>query len=104
MLERVIQAVKNGKRAIYLAPSREVISSVRESIIEILGGLFYIDVITFDDLARNIAKDKLTSKELISTDSSIVILEEILKSNSDIVQYYKKVSDKKGLLSAFIIL
>jgi len=98
MLERVIQAVKNGKRAIYLAPSREVISSVRESIIEILGGLFYIDVITFDDLARNIAKDKLTSKELISTDSSIVILEEILKSNSDIVQYYKKVSDKKGFV------
>ncbi|MCX7903912.1 MAG: PD-(D/E)XK nuclease family protein [Caloramator sp.] len=98
MLERCVEVVKRGKKAIYLAPSREVIADVREKIMELIGGLFYIDVITFDDLARNIAKDKLSSKELISTDASIVILEDILKNNSDIIQYYKKVQDKKGFV------
>ncbi|SEF60704.1 ATP-dependent helicase/DNAse subunit B [Caloramator fervidus] len=97
MFKKCIEVIKKGKKVVYLAPSREVISFAREKIMENLGGLFYIDVITFDDLARNIVMDKL-DRELISTKASLIILQQVIKENLNDISYFNMVALKKGFV------
>lgn len=98
MFDRIISTIKMNKKVIYLAPSDELIEFVRGSLINKIGVLYNIDVITFDDLAMNIAMDFLEDREIISEESSLVILEEILKKLHDEnkLTYFKEVYNKKG--------
>lgn len=98
MFDRILNAIKENKRVIYLAPSREFIEFVRNKVLENLGALYNIDVITFDDLSRQISKAFLKDKEVIPYETSLVIIEEILKELHDNkkIKYFDMVYDKRG--------
>ncbi|KRQ87140.1 ATP-dependent helicase/deoxyribonuclease subunit B [Caloramator mitchellensis] len=104
MFEKCIEVIKRGKRVIYVAPSRELINFVREKIIEKLGGLIYIEVITFDDLARGIAEPFVENKELISVDASEIIFENIISEliKNKQIKYFEKVGLKKGFITSIL--
>lgn len=96
LFERIEDAIKNNNRVIYLAPTRELIEYVRGEILNKVGSLYNVDVITFDDLSKNISKYFLGSLELISYEASLVLVEEILRENKNNIKYFNKVYDKKG--------
>lgn len=98
MFDRILKAIKDNKRVIYLAPSRELIECVRNKVLENLGALYNIDVITFDDLSRKISKSFLKDKEVIPYETSLVIIKDILKElhQNRKIQYFDKVYDKRG--------
>lgn len=100
MLNKVIDTIKNNGKVIYLAPSDELIEFVRSSVINKLGALYNIDVITFDDLAMNISCDFLEELDIIPEESSLIILEEILKNMHDDskLECFNEVYDKKGFI------
>ncbi|WDC84791.1 hypothetical protein PL321_03965 [Caloramator sp. mosi_1] len=97
MFERILDAIKNNKRVIYLAPTKELIEYVRAEILNRAGSLYNVDVITFDDLSRRIAKSHIGNAELIPYEASLVLVEEVLKElGEDNIKYFGKVYDKKG--------
>ncbi|MBZ4662707.1 MAG: hypothetical protein JG776_389 [Caloramator sp.] len=97
MFDKIVNEIKNNKRVIYLAPTRELIEFVRGEILKRAGCLYNVDVITFDDLSRRISKNHLGSSELITYEASLVLVEEILKElGEEKIKYFSKVYDKKG--------
>ncbi|WP_027308509.1 PD-(D/E)XK nuclease family protein [Caloramator sp. ALD01] len=97
MFDKIVNEIKNNKRVIYLAPTRELIEFVRGEILKRAGSLYNVDVITFDDLSRRISKNHLGSSELITYEASLVLVEEILKElGEEKIKYFSKVYDKKG--------
>jgi len=100
LFNRVIDTIKRNEKVIYLAPSDELIEFVRESVLNELGALYIIDVITFDDLAMNISKDFIEEREVISEESSLIILENIIKKMHDdqMLDYFDKVYNKNGFI------
>ncbi|MCX7695887.1 MAG: exodeoxyribonuclease V subunit gamma, partial [Caloramator sp.] len=97
MFNKIVDAIKDNKRVVYLAPSRELIEHIRGEILNRVGSLYNVDVITFDDLSRKILKNHLGSSELITNEASLVLVEEILKDLGEKeIKYFAKVYDKKG--------
>ncbi|MCX7951476.1 MAG: exodeoxyribonuclease V subunit gamma [Clostridiales bacterium] len=98
MFNRILNAIKDNKRVIYLAPSRELIECVRNKGLQNLGALYNIDVITFDDLSRQIAKSFLKDKEVIPYETSLVVIEDVLKKlhENKKIKYFDMVYDKRG--------
>ncbi|GFR34214.1 UvrD-helicase domain-containing protein [Thermobrachium celere] len=97
MFNKIVDTIKSNKRVIYLAPTRELIEHVRGEILNRVGSLYNVDVITFDDLSRKILKHHVCSFELITYEASLVLLEEILKELGEKnIKYFNRVYDKKG--------
>lgn len=99
MFNKIVDTIKSNKRVIYLAPTRELIEHVRGEILNRVGSLYNVDVITFDDLSRKILKHNVDSFELITYEASLVLLEEILKELGEKnIKYFNRVYDKKGFV------
>lgn len=100
LLNRVVDTIKRNEKVIYLAPSDELIEFIRESVLNELGALYNIDVITFDDLIMRISMDFLEEREIIADESSLIILEDIIKKMHDdnMLYYFDKVYNKNGFI------
>jgi ATP-dependent helicase/DNAse subunit B len=94
------QNIKQGRRVIYIAPSRELIFKVRKDISSIMGGLINMDVMSFDDLEMEILK--CGSRSGYAADSSALsiilsgVLEKLACRNS--LSFFASVLDKPGFV------
>lgn len=95
------QNIKQGRRVIYIAPSRELIFKVRDDISSLMGGLINMDVMSFDDLQMEILK--FSGRSVFSADSSAlsIVLSGILEklahqSEGSPLSFYTSVLDKTG--------
>ncbi len=94
------QNIKQGRRVIYIAPSRELIFKVRKDISSLMGGIINMDVMSFDDLETEILKG--CGKSAYGADCSALsiilagILEKLAMSGS--TSFFTSVLDKPGFV------
>lgn len=94
--------IKQGRRVIYIAPSRELIFKVRKDMSSLMGGLINMDVMSFDDLESEILKG--IGRSGFSADSSTlsIILSGVLKKLADhnSLSFFIRVLDKPGFVES----
>ncbi|SNX54885.1 PD-(D/E)XK nuclease family protein [Thermoanaerobacterium sp. RBIITD] len=99
LILKCIDALKNGKKAIYLLPSREVMFDVREKFMSYNGGISDINIFGFDDLEKIICSDLIKKFTMISFDEINEILKSIVNKICD-KSYYNDVKDKIGFIKS----
>ncbi|OOM78808.1 PD-(D/E)XK nuclease family protein [Clostridium sp. BL-8] len=83
LIEHSINAIKKGKKVIYIAPSREVMFDVRNRVIGMLGGLMNITICGFDDLEMEIFERSNNNLTVISKDEAAILLTRIIDKLSE---------------------
>ncbi len=93
LVEKCIEVIKNGKKAIYILPSREAIFDVRKKFLAASGNLINTSVFGFSDLAGEVA-----GKKTITEDVSLLIIRNILNNRSD--GFFKDVKNRPGFVTS----
>lgn len=101
IIDKCIDVLNQGKRFVYLLPSREAMFDTRNKFIEKFGGLIGTsNIFSFDNLERIIVKDELQNKTLIDSDTILILLKETCKKLelSNKLNFFGNVIDKNGFI------
>ncbi|HPZ06719.1 MAG TPA: PD-(D/E)XK nuclease family protein [Candidatus Eremiobacteraeota bacterium] len=93
LVEKGIEVIKEGKKAIYILPSREAIFDVRKKFLAASGNLINTSVFSFSDLAGELA-----GKKTITEDVSLLIIRNILNNRED--GFFKGVKNRPGFVTS----
>ncbi|MDI3310579.1 MAG: UvrD-helicase domain-containing protein [Thermoanaerobacterium sp.] len=101
LIEKSMETIRNGNRALYILPSREAMFDVRDKFIKLNGGIVDTDILVFEDLSMLLCGDLIKDYTIISTYEIKEILRNILwKSHYN--GYYRNVKDKAGFLKSVL--
>ncbi|AFK87524.1 MULTISPECIES: PD-(D/E)XK nuclease family protein [Thermoanaerobacterium] len=101
LIEKSMETIRNGKRVLYILPSREAMFDVRDKFIKLNGGIVDADIFVFEDIAKLLCGDFIKNHTVISTYEMKEILRSILQK-SDYNGYYQNVKDKAGFLESVL--
>ena len=87
-----------GKKILYLAPSREVIFAVRDQIEDLRGGIMHIQVGGMEDLERRLLPTGCGGRQ-IDQNTAVRLVQHIMRQNrqADPYRIYAAAADQEGL-------
>ena len=98
LIEYTVSCMANGKKILYLAPSREVIFTVRENLINKYKGIINVSVIGFDELSQIIAAEKMKNYNLIQEEEMLIILSSCINKVKKQLKIFQSVTTKDGFI------
>ncbi|MDE4542374.1 PD-(D/E)XK nuclease family protein [Thermoanaerobacterium sp. R66] len=101
LIEKSMETIRNGKKVLYILPSREAMFDVRDKFIRLNGGIVDADIFVFEDMAMLLCNDFIKNHTVISTYEMKEILRSILRK-SYYNGYYRNVKDKAGFLESVL--
>ncbi len=97
LIKKCLHHASSKKEVLYLGPSREVISSVRETITELCDGFMHIKVGGFEELERFILGQSRFDKRVIDQETSLLILQKACLSLKEEGWYFFESAHTDGL-------
>lgn len=97
LVNKCLDAIKDGQKVVYILPSREAMFDVRNRFIDSYGGIVDSYIFGFADLEKLICQDKIPSKKVIYDNVIELILKDILAKNKD-NSIFNPVKNKLGFI------